>query len=225
MSNAKDKSNVSLCVVFRRITVALSVCLLLSGCEGNNPAVIQAERSGAPATPTQPPVEVSRPERAEEPAPIGGAFTMKEAGLVANNPQLEVKGLVKPDIQVMINSGDVSVNSNCVQFRESVMRLFDGDPQSLDKSNAVNPVFLELKFKKAIKLKTIRALFTHASGYDWAVHTDPNKPGVKIVGAGDWEWSRIDLAKPEETQWVRIEMLRTVGDNYVHINEIELYVE
>jgi hypothetical protein len=103
--------------------------------------------------------------------------------------------------------------------------LFDGDFQSLAKSESINPVFLEFEFQKPIRLKAVRMLFSHTVSHNWAVQTDPKKDGMMVRDAPDQQWSRMDFSPSETTQWVRIEMLRTSGDDFVHLNEIEFYVE
>jgi hypothetical protein len=209
--------------------IPLLAGFFVAGCESNNPANIYAERHDLPTpVPEAPRVEVARPEpvvpvvveEKREPA-----FQMRPATLVSSNPDFEVAGATRPDLLAMRSSGEVVLKSNDSAFLSQSPMLFDGDLQSLAKSESINPVFLEFEFQKPIRLKAVRMLFSHTVSHNWAVHTDPKKDGMMVRDAPDQQWSRMDFSPPESTQWVRIEMLRTSGDDFVHLNEIEFYVE
>jgi hypothetical protein len=46
-----------------------------------------------------------------------------------------------------------------------------------------------------------------------------------IEGAPDSAWSQLDLPEPVSTSIVQLEVLRRERDDYVHLDEIELYTQ
>ncbi len=201
---------------------------MITGCDSRNPEGVYAELHNLPTpepvkAPERGPVERKAPESAvvEKRAP---AFQMRPATLVSSNPEFVVEGATRLDLQAMVRAGEVSLKSNCNAFLSQTPMIFDGDFQSLAKTDSINPAFLEFEFKKPIHLKAMRMLFSHTQSHNWAVHTDPKKEGRMIKDSPDQQWTRMDFSPPETTQWVRIEVLRASGDDFIHLNEMEFYV-
>jgi len=146
---------------------------------------------------------------------------MRPGKNVQNNPK-PIEASLKPvDLRHLLATGKVRLQSPRGGGLENV---FDGDPTSLFRSDNVNPVVLTFTFQEPISLKAVR-IFPSYSAYDWALYPEPNKLGMVIRGAGEEDWSRIDLPKAVKTNTVRVEVLRIVRDNYVHLNEVEFYTE
>lgn len=207
-----------------RIGLVAVIVLLLVACEGRNPASIAEERAGRP-TPT--PLPRAAPEVPGQPAPPPAADvrpTIRPGKEVASNPQPVEEALKKIDVLRDFRAGKIRVEANDPQFGPRVLMLFDGDTSMPARTEEINPLILTFTFQEAVKLKTAR-LFPSYSTYDWALYADPEQTGLVVRQAPAEEWSRIDLPAAVETKMIRVELLRVLRDNYVHVNEVELYTE
>ena len=115
---------------------------------------------------------------------------------------------------------------NDSRTKPNLENLFDSDTGVPVKTENINPYILSFTFKEPISLKTVR-IFPSYSSYDWVVYTGSSEKekGLMIRNAPEEDWSRLDLPKAVSTKTVRLEILRTVRDNFVHVNEIEFYTE
>jgi len=199
--------------------------LTFLGCDSRNPAAVYEERQGRP-TPTIPariaqrrqavqPRQASFEAPREYPRP-----TLKPGKVIRDNPD-PIEAELKPlQLGNMIENGMVTV----ANWSPDHNRIVDGDTTTLYKTEGVNPIVLAFTFKEPIALKTIR-MFPSYSSYDWAVYTDDTEKGTIIRSVPEETWSRMDFEKSVQTNKVRVEVLRLERDNFVHLNEVEMYVQ
>lgn len=210
----------------RLVGVVLPVALLLAltGCDSRNPASIYEARQGRP-TPT-PPERVVKSRQFDAPAenePAKPRPTIRPGTVVQNNPQMPSAPLKKLNLQQMLLTNQVAAQANEPVFFNRLPMLFDEITDDANRSEEVNPLILVLRFTAPQKIKTVRTFPSHAT-HHWVLYTGEEGQGLMIRDAPQDDWSRIDLPEPVETKYVRIEVLRIERDDYVHLNELEIYV-
>lgn len=207
----------------KKIILLIALILGLSSCDSRNPASIREERAGRP-TPTMLPdrPRVRGPRRVNRQAPVPAAPrpTLKPGKVIANSTET-IEGELEPlNLQKMILAGELEVKG---YIRDHV-RMFDGNVTTLYRTDGVNPIVLDFEFGEPVNLKTIR-IYPSYSSYDWAVYINEQERGIIIRSVPSEQWSRLDLEKPTKTKKVRLEVLRIERDNYVHLNEVEMYTQ
>ncbi|HVS09818.1 MAG TPA: hypothetical protein VMS76_08075, partial [Planctomycetota bacterium] len=128
------------------------------------------------------------------------------------------------DLAAMLAAGDVEIQVNDPTFAPQVGALFDGAQEPLIRTNNVNPLVLEIAPRSPIRLRSVRAMFA-ASRYDWVLEAAPGAPRLLAPEVPEWEWSSIEPPEGEPTSRVRLEILRLERDDYVHVSELELWVD
>lgn len=197
----------------RPVALASAVALtgLLLGCGDSKPAAAPAGQAAAAAAP----VATAAPAAAapRRTLPHGQAATAGQAAL---------DRLTKIDLAQEQSSGNLTVEANDPAFTPRFSVLIDGDVKSMTRSEGVNPLILTLTFREP---KTIAAarIFPAGSSYDWLIEPTPGGPRPMLEAVPDSAWSQIDLDPPQATSVVRLEILRRERDDFVHVNEIELY--
>jgi hypothetical protein len=132
--------------------------------------------------------------------------------------------LEKIDLAHEQSSGNLTVEANDPLFPPRVPTIIDGDTTSMTRSEGINPLILTLTFREPVSLAAAR-LYPAGSPYDWLVEPTPGGPRLMLEGAPDSAWSQLDLPEPVTTTVVQLEILRRERDDYVHLNEIELYTK
>ena len=114
------------------------------------------------------------------------------------------------------NAATLTTNTN-----ESVTTLFDGADDTLLRTPNINPLDTTITFTHPTKLKALRVRSTY-SDFAIAVQVDG---GERIIldPIPEGDWGVIVWAAPVTAKKVFVQTLRKVRDNYVHVNEIELY--
>ena len=205
---------------FLYITV---IGIVLGACDTRNPASIHAERQGRP-TPRPPERQrrvrqVAQEPRRPAPPPVVQP-TIRPGKEVLSNPAAVESNLLPVDIAGMVRSRHLKIKESNTP---GLALAFDKDTTTLYKSEGINPVILNFTFSKPIPLRAVR-IFPSYSTYDWALYTDASEKGLVVRNAADEQWCRVDIPDATETQKVRLEVLRLIRDNYVHLNEVEFYV-
>jgi hypothetical protein len=121
----------------------------------------------------------------------------------------------------MRGNGTAQVEANDPAATESIDAVLDGDPATLARSNGINPMVITITFTEPMALKAARIYPTY-SAYDWVLEALPGER-LMVTDAPATEWSAILIETPKETSVVRLEVLRLERDNFVHLNDIELY--
>ncbi len=99
--------------------------------------------------------------------------------------------------------------------------LFDGADDSLVRTPEINPLDTTLTFTAATKVRAIRVRSTY-SDFAIAVQVDG---GERIVldPVPEGDWATIVFPTPVNAKQILVQTLRKSRDNFVHVNEIELY--
>lgn len=207
-----------------KIVACALLAAVLAGCESKNPASIAEERAGRP-TPTPRPAAVEQPQAQAPPAmPAEDKIvlpTIRPGTDVANNLSPIEPTLAKLDLAQMLHAGTVKVELNDPSVAAPL--LFDGSIDHPARTESINPLVVTLTFAQPVAIAAARIYPTYAT-YDWALYPDAAQTGLVARGVPQEQWSRIDVPQPKAAQSVQIELVRTERDNYVHVNEIELYI-
>ncbi len=147
---------------------------------------------------------------------------IRHGKIVSDNPAAIEAGLKAIDLAQAWLAGSLTVESNDPAL--DIGRLFDKNEESLAKSAAINPLILTFTFHDPIRLKSVR-IYPSYSTYDWAVRASQSSEGFVIKSTPPKAWSRLDLPQAEETRQIRMEVLRLISDDYVHLNEVEFHQE
>ena len=129
-------------------------------------------------------------------------------------------GAKRVDILSLLENKDVVLGSNMPSLGD-FGNVIDEFENTLSKSDGTNPYVVTFSFKTPRKLKGVRVLSTY-SDYKWAFSIKDGKRFVTDVII-DGQWSTMTFKEPVECSVCQVEVLRVVRDNYVHLNEVELY--
>jgi hypothetical protein len=132
-----------------------------------------------------------------------------------------LSSLARIDLAALRRESKLAIEVNDPSFVPHLDALFDGQTQWPVLSDGVNPLILELRFSRPVRLAAAR-LFPWASPTQWSVEARSGERW-SVASAPPGAWSQLDLASTVETTTVRIEILRLERDDYVHLCEIELY--
>lgn len=191
------------------LALALISAPLLAGCDDPPPDHVHAQSNEDQA---------AAPRAVEAPPP---SYTpvLEPGKQYTGMPELSPK-LRRLDLTQLINTGMLTVESNS-PASGLVIGAFDGDEKSLAKSEQVNPFILTLRFTEPVTVRAVR-IFSSYSDYDWAAHPEGGERLV-VTNIPDSTWSVINYSKSIKTSVVTVEVLRKTRDNFVHVNEVEIY--
>jgi hypothetical protein len=195
----------------RRGTASLLAAILVSaaGCEARNPEAISRQRhpelyaGGAAAAVTRAPAITDLPDGDEVLASDGG----KRGDRINLSSE---------------RAGWVTVDVNDPVFVSRLDPLFDGDITTLSRTEGVNPLVMTFHFPTPVRLSAVR-LFPSYSSYDWSVELKSGTRAMIVRKAAPDTWSTIVLQDDVETDTVRVTLRRLERDDYVHLNEVELW--
>jgi hypothetical protein len=100
-------------------------------------------------------------------------------------------------------------------------QAFDEREDTLAKSEGFNPFTFTFEFTEPRMLKAVRVLSSY-SDYSWALQVDQGERLV-VDTIIDGEWSTIAWPDGLKGKRIQVEVLRKHRDNYVHLNEVEIY--
>lgn len=141
-----------------------------------------------------------------------GKLVSGEAAIPAHAKRINLSDLVE--------RGLLTVKTN-VPGLGDVSNAFDEVESSLAKSEGTNPFTFTFEFTSPINLKATKVLSTY-SDYGWAVEAE-GSPRIVVDTVIEGQWSTAAWPEGIKTKTVKVEVLRKARDNYVHLNEIELY--
>lgn len=156
--------------------------------------------------------EEKKPASAERPVLAPGKDVPGTDAVPANAKRLNLPELAQ-------NSA-VVVTSNDPGYKDPTL-VYDEIETSLAKSNDINPLKVTFEFPAARTLKAVKVLSTY-SDYGWAIEVDGGNRHV-VDAVIDGEWSTIAWPEGIKAKKLTVEVLRKMRDNYVHLNEIEIY--
>jgi len=99
--------------------------------------------------------------------------------------------------------------------------LFDGADDSLVRTPEINPLDTTIAFTTPTKLKALRVRSTY-SDFAIAVQVDGGER-VVLDPIPEGDWATIVWPTPVTAKKIVVQTLRKSRDNFVHVNEIELY--
>ena len=160
----------------------------------------------------EPPREEPKPQQVERPvlAPgkdVSGAMTLPDKAKKLNLTEMAEGGSLKASA-VGQGMGDVS-------------RVYDEVDTSLARTNGTNPFKASFEFSEERSIRAIRVLSTY-SDYGVAIQFGNGERFVVDVVV-DGDWATVAWPNGMKTKTVTVEVLRKVRDNYVHVNEVEIY--
>ena len=136
------------------------------------------------------------------------------------------------DLATAVGLGRASVSHSVIDIG-SISDVFDGATATLARSKAVNPMVVTLSFSEPIRISRCRVWFL-AGDNRWRIETADSVSDLD-AGTGtfrvafDWalgaesSWQDRTLATPVSCKVVRLLLHRPTGDNYVHLNEWQLF--
>lgn len=160
----------------------------------------------------EPPVEEKKPESDVRPVLAPGKEVSGMDALPANTKRLNLPDLAQ--------SGALKVTSNDPGFSDPTV-VYDEIETSLAKSNGINPFKVTFEFTAPHAVKAVKVLSSY-SDFGWAIEVDGGNRLV-VDAVIDGQWSTIAWPEGIKAKKVTVEVLRKVRDNYVHLNEIEIY--
>jgi hypothetical protein len=126
----------------------------------------------------------------------------------------------KLNLPEMLEQGQLTISSN-VSGLGGLEMAIDEVESSLAKSEGTNPFKITLQFSREVNIKAVRVLSSY-SDYGWAVEAT-GSPRLVVDTVVDGQWSTMAFPEGLKTKTLTVEVLRKLRDNYVHLNEIELY--
>lgn len=128
-------------------------------------------------------------------------------------------GAKKIDLLNLIATEAATVVTNAPG--ENIAPLFDGADDTLLRTPNINPLDTTITFAQPTKVKALRVRSTY-SDFALAVQID-NGERLILDPIPEGDWGVVVLPTPVVAKRILIQTLRKVRDNYVHVNEIELY--
>lgn len=200
----------------------LLFCVFALGCEyefkeesGGSSVVLLHDVPRVSSDPRNPEkVEAKKPASPPEVRAVlaPGKDVSGQAALPPNAKRLNLTDLVE--------QGQLTVTTN-LPVPGDVKQAFDEVDNTLAKSEGANPFVFTFSFANAVALKAVRVLSSY-SDYGWSVEAQ-GTPRLVVDMIIDGEWSTIAWTEGIKTNQVKIEVLRKTRDNFVHLNEIEMY--
>lgn len=159
-----------------------------------------------------------------KPAAAFLVFLLSSMILRAQNELIDVAGAIA--------LGRATVSYSAIDIG-SIGDVFDGSTTTLARSRAVNPMVVTLSFSEPIRISRCRVWFL-AGDNRWRIETADSVSDLD-AGTGtfrvafDWalgpesSWQDRTVASSVSCKVVRLLLHRPTGDNYVHLNELQLF--
>jgi hypothetical protein len=165
------------------------------------------------------PREPQQPEQ-KKPAPPPEVRSVLAPGKDVSGQAALPPKVKRVNLTELVEQGNLVVSSN-LPGAGDIKQAFDEDDSTLAKSEGANPFVFTFKFTNPVTLKAVRVLSTY-SDYGWSLEAQ-GTPRLVVDTIIDGEWSILAWPEGLKTDQVKIEVLRKTRDNYVHLNEIEMY--
>ncbi|MFA6570149.1 MAG: Ig-like domain-containing protein, partial [Bacteroidota bacterium] len=146
--------------------------------------------------------------------------------------QAKVTELYKLNVSGGIKSGIIQVQSNTPFDIGKIENIFDGQTSTLARTPAVNPLIITLILDDSIAFAKTRIFFSYGEGtfrLEAAMSLSDlssQGPTYKVIeDEHSLKWDGWDSTEfePVPAKVIRLTVRRTTGDNYVHLNEWEIY--
>jgi|GEM_PF-1764546 len=119
----------------------------------------------------------------------------------------------------LVESGVLTVSANGAISDLSL--ALDEREDTLSKSEGINPYRVVFEFSAEKTIKAVRVLSSY-SDFSWAFEAQPGSR-VVVDTVIDGQWSTVVWPEGIKTKRFIIEVLRKHRDNFVHLNEVEVY--
>ncbi len=161
---------------------------------------------------------VTEPQKPAQPPDVRP--TLVPGKEVSGKAELSPK-LKKLNLPDLVEQGAVTVSTNVAGLGDGHL-AFDEVDSTLSKSEGRNPFVFTFRFSNPQALKAVRVLSTYS---DFGVAVDVEGVGRFVVDTViDGEWAVVSFPDGgAKISKVVVEVLRKHRDNYVHLNEIEMY--
>jgi hypothetical protein len=190
------------------VTLLAAIVLSTAGCEGRNPESISRQRQPELYAPASAAVEAAPSLTA---LPNGDEIIAGDGAMRGNSINFSGE-----------RAGLVTIDVNDPVFASRLDPLFDGDTATLSRTESVNPLVMTFHFLTPVRLSGVR-IFPSFSSYDWSLEANRGMPAMVVRKAAPDVWSTIVLQEDVETDTVRLTLHRLERDDYVHVNEVELW--
>ncbi len=168
-----------------------------------------------PADGEDAPEEKREEQKRDGPKPLGtlapGKPYQGATSLPADAKRLDVLNLTASD--------QATVSSNVPGA--PLDNLFDGADDSLVRTPEINPLDTTITFTAPTKIKALRVRSTY-SDFAIAIQVDGGER-VVLDPIPEGDWATIVFPAPVTAKKILVQTLRKSRDNFVHVNEIELY--
>jgi hypothetical protein len=204
--------------VLHALAVACFIATTTMGCEyeyRDDP--VASSRPNQPPPPTE--EEIKSEPRRKQVAANGDRPTLK-AGKDVSGAMAIPANAKKLNLPQLAENGQLTVTSN-VPGLGDLQNSYDEADTTLTKSDGVNPFRFTLDFATPRNIKAVRVLSTY-SDYALGIQSDSGQRFV-VDMVIDGEWSTVAFPEGLKTKQLIVEVLRKVRDNYVHVNEIEVF--
>ena len=128
-------------------------------------------------------------------------------------------GAKRVDVLNLTASNQATVSSNVPGA--ALDNLFDGADDSLVRTPEINPLDTTITFTAPTKIKALRVRSTY-SDFAIAIQVDGGER-VVLDPIPEGDWATIVFPAPVTAKKILVQTLRKSRDNFVHVNEIELY--
>jgi hypothetical protein len=161
------------------------------------------------------PEEKEAEQKRDAPKPMGTLAPGKPYQGATSLPA----GAKRLDILNLTASNQATASSNVPGA--ALDNLFDGADDSLVRTPEINPLDTTLTFTAPTKIRALRVRSTY-SDFAIAVQVDG---GERIVldPIPEGDWATIVWPAPVTAKSILVQTLRKSRDNFVHVNDIELY--
>ncbi|MEN9846704.1 MAG: hypothetical protein RIS36_1851 [Pseudomonadota bacterium] len=159
--------------------------------------------------------ETKKEQKRDAPKPLGTLAPGKPYEGATSLPA----GSKRLDVLNLTASNQATVSSNVPGA--ALDNLFDGADDSLVRTPEINPLDTTITFTTATKIKAIRVRSTY-SDFAIAIQVDGGER-VVLDPIPEGDWATIVFPAPVTANKILVQTLRKSRDNFVHVNEIELY--
>jgi hypothetical protein len=132
----------------------------------------------------------------------------------------------------MLANGQATVTNTTIDLGP-IGNVFDGNTNSLARTPAINPMIVTLSFTNPVQISRSRVFFL-AGNNSWRVEAANSVADLDSMSGTysvqlDWQtdfdsaWQDRSFAAPVTCRAVRLKLQRLTGDNYVHLNEWQLF--
>ena len=130
------------------------------------------------------------------------------------------------DILRGLNDGSIKITTNTMFDIGRTKSMFDGNIATPARSPGINPLVVTLEFPNIVSLSSSKLNFGTDGLWTMEIATSASGPYVTIFTSRpllNAIWDTYNFSTAKDAKFIRITTTRTVGDNFVHLNEWELY--